>query len=174
MLAEALRTLYGYNRWATERVLEVTSRLASEQLNAPGTAGHGSVRETLLHMLDTHRGWLSWWDGSLSAEDAYNLQTNAADYPDLEAVRGLWESIEAQTQAYVAGLSDADAARVYSHTFANGTAFSMVLWQMMLHVANHGTQHRSEVAAMLTTFGQSPGDLDLLHYVVMANASQTG
>jgi uncharacterized damage-inducible protein DinB len=35
---------------------------------------------------------------------------------------------------------------------------------MMLHVANHGTQHRAEVAAMLTAAGRSPGDLDLLAY----------
>jgi uncharacterized damage-inducible protein DinB len=35
---------------------------------------------------------------------------------------------------------------------------------MMVHVANHGTQHRSEVAAMLTAFGRSPGDLDALYF----------
>jgi uncharacterized damage-inducible protein DinB len=35
----------------------------------------------------------------------------------------------------------------------------------MLHQANHATQHRSEVAAMLTQFGQSPGWLDLIFYL---------
>ncbi|HYU21327.1 MAG TPA: DinB family protein [Chloroflexota bacterium] len=50
-------------------------------------------------------------------------------------------------------------------TLPNGAEFRLPLWQMMLHVANHGTQHRSEVAALLTGFGQSPGDLDLLVYL---------
>jgi uncharacterized damage-inducible protein DinB len=34
------------------------------------------------------------------------------------------------------------------------------VWQTILHVINHGTQHRSEAAAILTSYGQSPGELD--------------
>ena len=38
------------------------------------------------------------------------------------------------------------------------------VWQLMVHVVNHGTQHRSEAAALLTAEGRSPGELDLLDY----------
>jgi uncharacterized damage-inducible protein DinB len=40
------------------------------------------------------------------------------------------------------------------------------LWQLMAHIANHGTQHRSEAAEMLTQMGRSPGDLDLMQYLM--------
>lgn len=164
MLAEAVRTLYGYDRWAMERVLVAAERLTPEQWLAPGGAGRGSVRDTLVHLIGAQRRWLSWWDGSLPAEQASTQQFATADFPDVAAVRAAWERLERQTQAFVAALSDDDVARVYAQTLPNGQEWRMPLWRMMLHVANHGTQHRSEVAAMLTSYGHSPGDLDLLSY----------
>ena len=38
------------------------------------------------------------------------------------------------------------------------------LWQALAHVVNHGTQHRSEAAVLLTAAGHSPGDLDMVDY----------
>ncbi len=40
-----------------------------------------------------------------------------------------------------------------------------ILWQLMAHVVNHGTQHRSEAATLLTSYGYSPGDLDLIMFL---------
>jgi uncharacterized damage-inducible protein DinB len=165
MLAGTLRTLYGYNRWATQRLLEVAERLTPEQLHTPGDAGHGSVHNTLLHLIDVQQSWLAWWDGSLSAEEAYRLTLDPADFPDLATLYAAWEKVEKATQAFVSDLSDEDVIRVYAHALPDGTEFRMPLWQMMLHVANHGTQHRSEVAAVLTGFGHSAGNLDLLFYL---------
>lgn len=165
MPAEMLCTLYDYNRWATERLLDAAAPLSAAQFVAPGSDGDGAIRDTLAHLVGAQQRWLSWWDGSLSAEEAYRRRLDPATFPDLAAVRAAWAAVEEQTAAFVAGLRDEDAGRVYATTLPNGATWALPLWQMMLHVANHGTQHRSEVAARLTALGHSPGDLDLLFYL---------
>jgi hypothetical protein len=50
-------------------------------------------------------------------------------------------------------------------SIGNGKSRSRILWHIMIHVMNHGTQHRSEAAAILTSFNQSPGDLDFTMYL---------
>jgi uncharacterized damage-inducible protein DinB len=164
VLTEVLRALYDYNHWATERVLDTAAQLTPEQWLALGTAGRGSVRDTLVHLVSAQNRWLAWWDGSHSAEDANRLRLDPTDYPDLAAVRAVWAASDEAIQAFVNGLSDAEAERVFSATLQDGRVFRLALWKMVLHVANHGTQHRSEVAARLTSFGHSPGDLDALRY----------
>ena len=45
------------------------------------------------------------------------------------------------------------------HRMAVTRRGDLPLWQQLAHLANHSTQHRSEVAEMLTQMGRSPGDL---------------
>src|SRR5262249_822592 len=110
------------------------------------------------------RFWLAWWDGSLRPEEARRLRLKPDDYPDVTAIRAMWETVEQGTQGFLDGLSEAQLVREYTNAQPDGRVFRLTLWQMMLHVANHGTQPRSEVAAMLTGIGHSPGDLDALIY----------
>jgi uncharacterized damage-inducible protein DinB len=57
--------------------------------------------------------------------------------------------------AYLAALTDDDVRGLYD---------GQALWHTMAHVINHGTQHRSEGAVLLTIMGRSPGDLDLIDF----------
>ena len=165
MLASAIRTLYQYSAWANERVLDTAAPLTPEQFAGTGAASDDSVRDTLLHILGAQRLWLSRWNGAAPGD-----RPERGDVPDLAAIRAWWAAIERDTRDFVAELSDDDLARVVSYVNARGETWAYPLWQQMIHQVNHATQHRSEVAAMLTRFGHSPGDLDFLIYLDRRNA----
>lgn len=162
MLIEAIQALYEHNRIATERVLDTAEKLTQDQWLAPQTAGRGSIRDTLVHLVSGMRSWLTTWGGALPPDEAARAQVNPEDFPDVAAVRGFFRRLDVASQAYLKGLTDKDLERVIARRRLDGGEFRAPLWQMMLHVTNHGMQHRSEVAAMMTAFGHSPGELDLL------------
>jgi len=158
-----IRTLYDYSVWASTRVLDAAGLLTIDQLNAPGDGAYGSVRATLVHTMSAQRGWLSRWESPLPLVPPTG-RLDPRDFPDVASIRACWAQIEDSTRAYLAGLSTMDVERVVTYVTSTGRTCSHPLWLQLFHQVNHGTQHRSETAALLTRYGRSPGDLDLLVY----------
>ena len=164
MTLEMVRLIYRYDGWATERLLETAAPLTPEQWDASGGAGRRALRDGFVHLFTTQKSWRSWWDGSLPVEQAIRLTLDPADYPDLDALRALFAEQRAALDAFLAGLSEADVLRPFDAYTPNGVV-PTPLWQMLVHLANHGTQHRSEIAVLLSDLGHSPGSLDMLNII---------
>ncbi len=47
------------------------------------------------------------------------------------------------------------------YTCTSGEPRSQIFWQLLVHIVNHGTQHHTEAALLLTGYGASPGNIDL-------------
>ena len=165
MIAAALRSLYDYNAWANEKILEASARLSHEQLVQSRGANFESVRGTLVHTMGAQWVYLERWQGR-----SPRSMPQAADFADLAAIRARWTEIERATHAFVAGLGDGDVERVIEYTNFQGERWAYPLWQQMMHQVNHATQHRSEAAVILTELGCSPGGLDLLYFVDVERA----
>jgi len=155
MNLQDIRDLYDYNDWANRLLLDQAGRLSREQLNAATPHSFGSLFATFKHILDTERGWR----GLLMGE-GFLPDIEADEVPTLDALRERWAQEEAHLRAYLAGLSEADLPGVVTYPGDAGVMRRRRLWHCLFHVVNHGMQHRSEAANILTTFGQSPGDID--------------
>lgn len=153
-----ITNLYAYNQWANQRILAATQALSPEQFLAPVGASFLSVRDTLAHTLLAHRNWLHRFQ-----RQPVPPARSFADFPDLAALRAAWDDIHEATNAYLARMAEDTLGEVVHYINPHGEARHYTRWQMLVHQVNHATQHRSEVAAMLTQFGHSPGGLD---YVV--------
>ena len=120
---------------------------------------YGSIRGILVHTLAAESSWLSRWQGGAPTP------ISQEDLPSVAALRERWGEQEGKMRAYLASLSDADAAADVVLRRRDGTEARQPLWQLLTQVANHETQHRSEAAEALTMVGRSPGDLDFIFYL---------
>jgi uncharacterized damage-inducible protein DinB len=152
--------LYKYNQWANARILNVAAAVTQEQFLASAPFPHGGLRGTLVHALSAEWIWRKRWEGSSPTQ-----LLKSADFPDFPALQQRWQDEEAQLMRFVGRLTDEQLYAVFHYNNTSGKPFQQVLWQAMAHVVNHGTQHRTEAAAILTAFGHSPGDIDLIYFL---------
>jgi uncharacterized damage-inducible protein DinB len=150
-----IQLIYDYNYWANKRILASAANVSQEQFDAHASFPYGGLHGTLLHILDTEWGWRALFQSIDSATDL-----KEADFPTLAALEVYWREEETAMRAYLSSLSNADMESHLLYTTDTGIKRDRILWHCLLHVVNHGTQHRSEAAALLTEYGQSPGDLD--------------
>jgi uncharacterized damage-inducible protein DinB len=161
MNAEEMRTLYAFNTWANARILDTAARLTPNQLHANVGASYPSVLTTLEHTMLWQGNWLARWREDAGAV----MRTDLGNFRDLATLRAAWAEIDAETHQFVQTLDEAALARSVAYVNDRGETWAYPLWQMLVHQVNHATQHRSEVAVMLTQFGHSPGWLDFLVFI---------
>ena len=151
-------TLFDYNYWANARVLNAAARLTPDQFTAPAGLSHGSVRGALAHTLSAEMVW------RLRCAEGISLSAlpNEQDYPTVDILRERWQDEEHKLRAYLNSLNDEALDQIVHYKTTQGVPHQNVLWNLLAHLVNHGTQFRAEAGVALTIYGQSPGDLDLL------------
>jgi uncharacterized damage-inducible protein DinB len=154
-----IKLLYEYNCWADHLILTTCAQVSPEQYAAPARIGVGyeSLRATVLHILGSERGWRLICQGALVVDWD---ELTVADYPTLQSLEERWQAEEQEMRAYIGALTNEDLQGLVRYEVDNGIVRERVLWHCLVHLLNHGTQHRSEAAALLTRYGQSPGDFD--------------
>jgi uncharacterized damage-inducible protein DinB len=148
-----ISAMIAYNFWANDHILAACERITADEFTRAVTPNPGweSLREILVHALDTEYGWRS----ILQAQSADTI-LRAADFADIHALKTRWNAERTAWLDYVSQLTE----ETLNSGYGDDPTHSPKVWQTILHIVNHGTQHRSEAAAILTGYGQSPGELD--------------
>ena len=160
MNKQDILTLYKYNAWSTAKILDAASEVTKGQFLAPATFPHGGLRGTLVHALFAECIWRNRWEGTPPIS-----RLKPADFPTFEALRTRWTYEEAKLMKFAADLTDERLNTKFKYISTEGYPHERVLWEAMAHLVNHGTQHKTEAAAILTDMGRSPGDIDLIVYL---------
>jgi len=159
MMTGAIRTHFDYTAWASARLVNAAGSLSPEELTKDfGTADH-SVLGTLVHVYAADRIWYDRVHGNLRTrfiepERDMHLHVLQNDWP---ALLGRWrEWAAAQTEESLQGKA--------TYKDLKGNSYENPLWQIALHLINHGTHHRGQVSGFLRAMGHVPPPLDLMAY----------
>src|SRR5215204_4167395 len=149
--------LYKYNQWSTNKILTALLNVTQEQFLASAAFPHGGLRSTLVHALFAEWIWRQRWEGF-----SPTVRLKPDDFPTSESLQARWGEEQKLLMAFVENVAEERLNSMVSYKATDGSPHAEILWQIMTHVVNHGTQHKTEAAAMLTDFGQSPGDIDMI------------
>jgi uncharacterized damage-inducible protein DinB len=159
MNAEDFRLLYDYNSWANHRTLDTCSQLSAEQFTRDMGSSYRSVRDTLVHIMLVEWLWLERWHGR-----SPNSYAPTSEFPNLNSVRARWAEIDTDLLDYIASLTPEEVQRVVHHTTTSGIPQAAPLWQMLQHLANHGTYHRGQITTLLRQLGAKATGTDLITF----------
>jgi len=155
-----LASMFDYNQWANERIVQATGLLKAEQYIAPVDISQGSIRGALVHTYGVEVLY------RLRCQEGISPTSLVAEgnFPDLLTLKSAWDDETAQMMSYLNGLKDRELDRTIHYLSIRGEERLNRLWQMLMQVILHGMQTRSEVAVALTRAGCSPGNLDWIYF----------
>ena len=143
--------LLEHNIWANEMIIQACASLKDDRLDAePNSATVGSIRSTLLHLVDSQRGYLAFL--TLPIEVRRKNREPLA-YSEL------------RSSARASGEGLLSLARKESNQPAHAQlesrdGYLIEPWVVMVQAINHATEHREQIKSMLTALGVTPPDID--------------
>jgi uncharacterized damage-inducible protein DinB len=158
MNADAIRMLFDYHVALNRRLWdEGVSRLDAKQFTRDVGYSLGSVRNQVVHVASVDQRWFARLRGGPVPE-----RLDPAAFPDQAAVRSMWDGVEAELGVYLRTLTDAAAAAPITFVGVEGRSRTTPAWHVLVHVVNHGTDHRAQILSMLHGLGAPTLEQDLM------------
>lgn len=159
MNADAFRHFYNYHLAENRKIWDTCiTALSHEQFTRVVNYSHGSVREQIVHLIDADDVWFSELRGVAPSDPL-----PPANVDDREAIRAHWDTVEQRMRHYLATLRD---DMLFTTPIEEPEEDKdLIVWQVLLHVINHGTDHRAQLLRLLHDLGVKTPPQDYIFYV---------
>lgn len=147
-----------YNVWAIKRLLKACEPLTEEQYRRDIGLFFKSIHGTLNHLLvGEHLLWYPRFAKGVSLKLSLDMETEPERERLAQALRGGAANWLPLIESWPLERFDGK----FAYTTMRGQAVSLPFTATLAHVFNHGTHHRGQITAALTTLGQPCPELDL-------------
>jgi uncharacterized damage-inducible protein DinB len=157
MNADAFRHLYDYHFSENRKLWAYVTALSHEQFTQAMDYSHGSVQDQILHLIDVDEGWFS---------ELQTIQPSEpfppAHFDNRDSIRARWDGVEQMMRGYLADLRDDTLFTTPIEEPDEDR--NLIVWQVLLHVANHATDHRAQILRLLNDLGIETRYQDYIFY----------
>ncbi len=158
MNADAFRHFYEYHFSENRKIWDsYIVPLPQEKFIQDMGYSHGSVRNQLVHMANADEDWFCELRGVQVPP-----RPDPAYFNDRRLLRTRLDEVEQMLRVYLADLRE---DMLFQKPFPEGEDQNLILWQVLLHVVNHGTDHRAQVLRLLSDLDVKTGPQDYIFYV---------
>jgi uncharacterized damage-inducible protein DinB len=159
MNANAFRHFYDYHFTENRKIWNTyIIPLPYEQFTQDVGYSHGSVRDQIVHLMSVDEIWFSELQGIEPSEPFSPVNDD-----DREIIRRHWDSVEQSMRNYLADLRD---EMLFDKPIEEPDEDKdLIVWQVLLHVVNHGTDHRAQLLRALNDLGIKTASQDYIFYV---------
>lgn len=168
MNADTIRMMIDYSYWAHRRVWDCVMQLTDTQFTHPFEYSIGSVHAQVVHVMSAEEIWYF----RLQGESLTGLR-RPEEFPTRLDVRRKWDLIERDMRRYTDRLTDEQLTGTITYRTTNGKSMHESRLGILLHVINHGTDHRAQILSLLHHFGAPTLEQDMIVYLRESQAAQS-
>lgn len=151
-MSESLVEMFRHNAWANQRLFDACQDLSDAQLDATVVGTFGNVRDTLVHIVGAQERYVA----ALAESGPVSVIRERAPFPGLDVLR---DAARASSEALIELAAQAREGATVTTTY-RGEGYTLPVWLLLVQAINHATEHRAQVAAILTQQGVEPPGMD--------------
>jgi len=137
-----------YNIWANKLLLDAINHLPEEKQIQTVTSSFGSLKKTVIHMWDAEA---IWWQ-RMKLLERIVIPSAGFNGTMKEAADSLLQQNK-QWSEWISNAQDHVLQHVFQYHNSKREQFKQPVYQMLLHLFNHGTYHRSQLVTILKQLG---------------------
>ena len=162
MTIDMIQTIYDYHYARHRELWDSIMTLDEAQFVQDVPYSWGSLRNHMVHMIDDDAKWFA-----LLREKSEAAQLRPEDFVSRAEVRAVYDKTEADILNFINKMDVAILQQTFIWHPAPAIETRAVRgWQVLLHVVNHGTDHRAGMLRILHDSGAPTFDQDLMGYLV--------
>jgi uncharacterized damage-inducible protein DinB len=156
-MTTGLPDFFKYNLWANLRLLDACAQLSDAQLGATMKGTYGSVRETLMHMLTAEEGYTRTLTEKMPTPPLGSL----THFPDFDELR---RRAKGSGEALITFAEQVEQGELNQILHLDGGTYDAPVIVVVIQAIDHGIDHRSQIATLLSQQDIEPPDLDSWAY----------